>query len=71
VGDTYRVIVTREGEAWLSDVPELEGVHTWAESLPVLHESIREVIILGAQLPDDARVDYTLEDLTGESETWL
>jgi len=30
------VIVTREGGAWLADVPEPEGAHTFARTLPAL-----------------------------------
>jgi predicted RNase H-like HicB family nuclease len=65
----YRVIVTREDDAWLADVQDLEGAHTWAMSLPALHENIREVITLAAQLPDDARVTYTVEGFAGESQS--
>lgn len=58
----YRVVVTRENGAWLADVPELEGSHTWARNLPALDVAVREVIVLGDDLPDDAdpglRLDY-------------
>lgn len=59
---TYRVVVTREDGAWLADMPELEGAHTFARSLAGLDRSVREVIVLAADLPDDAmgglRLDY-------------
>lgn len=59
---TYRVVVTREDGHWLADVPALDGAHTYARSLAGLDRSVREVIVLAADLPDDAmtglRVDY-------------
>jgi predicted RNase H-like HicB family nuclease len=59
---TYRVVVTREGANWLADVPDLEGAHTHARTLPSLDHSVREVIALVEDLPGDAeehlRLDY-------------
>lgn len=49
----YRVIVTREGDAWLADVPELEGAHTFARTLPALDRAVREVVVLAADRPDE------------------
>jgi len=74
---TYRVVVTREDSAWLADVPDLEGAHTFARSLAGLDRSVREVIVLAADLPDDAmgglRLDYrfqtgdaAVDDVAGE-----
>jgi predicted RNase H-like HicB family nuclease len=40
----YRVVVTREDSHWLADVPELQGAHTYARSLPTLDQAVREVI---------------------------
>ena len=61
-GDTYRVVVTREDGQWLADVPSLEGAHTYARSLPSLDQAVREVVVLAADLPDEAmpalRLDY-------------
>ncbi|HEV2635317.1 MAG TPA: hypothetical protein VGX23_09245 [Actinocrinis sp.] len=57
----HQVIVTREDGAWLADVPELEGAHTFARSLPSLDEAIREVIVLAADLPDEAMPDLELD----------
>lgn len=51
---TYRVVVTRERDAWLADVPELEGTHTFARNLPGLDQSVREVIAMVEDLPDGA-----------------
>jgi predicted RNase H-like HicB family nuclease len=51
---TYRVVVTREGDAWLADAPDLEGVHTWAKNLPSLDANVREAIALAEDLPDGA-----------------
>ncbi|MEV0214388.1 hypothetical protein [Micromonospora sp. NPDC050695] len=50
----YRVIVTREDGAWLADVPELEGTHTYARNLPGLDQAVREAIALSEDLPDGA-----------------
>ncbi|WP_203924391.1 type II toxin-antitoxin system HicB family antitoxin [Rugosimonospora africana] len=59
---TYRVDVIREDGSWLADVPDLQGVHTWARNLPTLDRSVREVIALAEDLPDGAedglRLDY-------------
>lgn len=60
MSDTYHVVVVREDGAWLADVPELEGTHTWAKSLPALDKAVREAIVLGADLPDDATTDVRL-----------
>ncbi len=57
----YRVIVTREGDDWLADVPELDGASTFASTLRRLREYVREVIILGDDLADDAEVQTEVE----------
>lgn len=49
----YRVVVTREDGAWLADVPELEGAHTYARTLPALDRAVREVVVLAADRPDE------------------
>jgi hypothetical protein len=49
----YRVVVTREGGAWLADVPELQGAHTYARTLPALDRAVREVVVMAADLPDE------------------
>ena len=58
---TYRVVVTREDDQWLADVPELQGAHTYARSLPSLDQAVREVIVLADGLPDEAMPDLRLE----------
>jgi DNA-binding NarL/FixJ family response regulator len=60
-GDTYRVIITREDGHWLADVPSLQGAHTYARSLPTLDQAVREVVVLAADLPDEAMPDLVLE----------
>jgi DNA-binding NarL/FixJ family response regulator len=50
----YEVVVTRDGGHWLADVPTLAGAHTYARSLPTLDQAVREVIVLAADLPDEA-----------------
>ena len=66
----YEVVVTREGGHWLADVPGLQGAHTYARSLPALDQAVREVIVLAADLPDEAMPDLTLEYVynTGDPE---
>jgi predicted RNase H-like HicB family nuclease len=57
----YRVVVTREDGQWLADVPELQGAHTYARSLPTLDQAVREVIVLAADLPDETMPDLLLD----------
>lgn len=57
---TYRVVVIREGDAWLADVPDLPGTHTWAKNLPGLARSVREAIALAEDLPDGAETRLSL-----------
>lgn len=49
----YRVVVTREDDHWLADVPGLEGAHTFARTLPALDQAVREVVVLAADRPDE------------------
>jgi len=56
VSTSYEVIVTREDGAWLADVPAVPGAHTFARTLTGLRRSVREVIIVMEDLPDDAEV---------------
>lgn len=58
---TYRVIVTREGGQWLADVEGVPGAHTYARALPTLLRYVREVIVLGEDLTDDAGESLTLD----------
>jgi hypothetical protein len=57
----FRVVVTREGDLWLADVPELEGAHTDAKSLRTLDQYVREVIVMAADLPDEAMPGLELQ----------
>jgi len=60
-GQAYVVVVTREGGLWLAEVPGLEGAHTYARSLPGLDQVVREVIVLAADLPDEAMAGLAIE----------
>jgi DNA-binding NarL/FixJ family response regulator len=60
-GREFRVVVTREDGRWLADVPELQGAHTYARSLPSLDEAVREVVVLAAELPDEAMPELVLD----------
>jgi len=57
----YRVVVTREDRQWLADVPGLQGAHTYARSLPSLDQAVREVVVLAADLPDEAMPELVLD----------
>jgi hypothetical protein len=58
---SYRVVVTREAENWLADIPDLQGAHTFARSLPSLDHSVREVIVLAADLPDEVMPELVID----------
>ena len=60
-GREFRVVVTREDGRWLADVPELQGAHTYARSLPSLDQAVREVVVLAADLPDEAMSGLVLD----------
>jgi hypothetical protein len=60
-GREFRVVVTREDGRWLADVPELQGAHTYARSLPSLDQAVREVVVLAADLPDEAMPELVLD----------
>ncbi|MBA2310141.1 MAG: type II toxin-antitoxin system HicB family antitoxin [Pseudonocardiales bacterium] len=49
----YQVVVTREDGAWLAEVPDLEGAHTYARTLPALDQAVREVVVMAADRPDE------------------
>jgi hypothetical protein len=54
---TYRVVVTREDDAWLGDVPGMQGAHTFSPTtLAMLDTYMREVTI-DDDLPDEAMAD--------------
>jgi DNA-binding NarL/FixJ family response regulator len=55
------VVVTREDGQWLGDVPDLQGTYTYARSLPSLDQAVREVVVLAADLPDEAVPELVLD----------
>ncbi|WP_239377413.1 MULTISPECIES: type II toxin-antitoxin system HicB family antitoxin [unclassified Frankia] len=57
----YRVNITRERDAWLADVPDVPGAHTFARSLSTLQRSVREVIALMTDRADDALDVFDLD----------
>lgn len=57
----YLIKVVRDGENWLGEVPGLTGAHTFARNLETLDRSMREVIVLAEDLPDDADDSLELE----------
>jgi hypothetical protein len=57
---TYDVHVSREGDQWLADVPELEGTQTYASNLTALDRYVREIIVLAVDLPASAAADLAL-----------
>ncbi len=54
---TYRVEVHREGDAWVADVPDVPGAHTYARSVRALEGNIREVIALMTDTDDEQSFD--------------
>ncbi len=58
---TYTVVVTREGNAWIADVVDLPGAHTFARNLIALYRSVREVIELVADVSfvSDGAITYS------------
>lgn len=61
MSEVYRVVVTREADNWLADVPQVEGAHTYAQSLAKLDREVREVIALALDLPDGAEGGLELD----------
>lgn len=57
----YEVVVTREGGNWLADVPSVLGAHTFARSLEGLDRSVREVIVLMGDLPDEVAAEVVTD----------
>ncbi len=58
---TYQVVVTRDGDGWMADVPALPGTHTWAKTLRALDRNVREVIGMVEDLPRSAEPALDLE----------
>jgi hypothetical protein len=52
VAVTYQVEVSRDGDAWVADVANLDGAHTYARDLGTLMRNVDEVIRLVADLDD-------------------
>lgn len=62
---SYTVTVAREADTFTAVVPSVPGAHTYSRSLPGLVRSVREVIVLMADLPDDTTPGLTF---TGDDE---
>lgn len=58
---SYTVRVTREGEYWLAEVPDVPGANTFAKSIEGLRRSVSEAIVLMDDLADDTDVELRLE----------
>jgi hypothetical protein len=50
-------------------VVELSGAHTYASTLDELHGFVREVIVLMADLPDDAPPEFVFRFVSAASAT--
>lgn len=61
MSDRYGVVVTRERDAWLADVPSIDGAHTWARDLSKLDGYVREAIALALDLPEGAEASLFLD----------
>lgn len=68
---TYTVEVTREGDAWIADVVDLPGAHTYARNLTALDDAVHEVIALVTDAPDDADRPPLHYVYAGVDETFL
>ena len=64
----YHVVVTRDGDGWMADVPALPGTHTWAKTLRALDRNVREVIGMVEDLPRsaEAALDLVMDYHTGD-----
>ena len=58
---SYKVVVTREGNNWLAEVPGMPGGHTYAGNLISLDDAVREVIALMEDLPEGAEAGLVLD----------
>lgn len=62
---TYTATITREDGWWLASVDGLAGAHTEARTLSMLDRNVRDVIVLAADLPDEAAdgldIDYAFD----------
>src|SRR5258707_6107919 len=65
---SYHVVVTRDGDGWMVDVPDLPGTHTWARTLRALDRNVREVIGMVEDLPRSAEagLDLDMDYRTGD-----
>jgi DNA-directed RNA polymerase specialized sigma24 family protein len=58
---SYRVVVTREDDAWLADIPGVQGAHTYSRDLTKLDLYVREVVSLMEDMPEEAMPGLDLE----------
>lgn len=67
---TYHVVVTREGDHWLADVPSVPGAHTFSRTLSRLDAEVREVIavVLDLSRSEEAELTLDYEYHTGDDE---
>ena len=65
---TFHVVVSRDGDGWMADVPALPGTHTWAKTLRALDRNVREAIGMVGDLPRsaEAALDLDMEYHTGD-----
>jgi predicted RNase H-like HicB family nuclease len=65
---TYHVVVTRDGDGWMADVPALPGTHSWSKTLRALDRNVREVIGMVEDLPRsaEAALDQEMDYRTGD-----
>lgn len=52
VAVTSKVKVTREGDAWIADVPDVPGAHAFAGNLVALESAVQKAIALVLDLPE-------------------
>ena len=62
-----QVIVRREENQWLADVPECPGVHTFGGDLKHLESMVREALGAYLDLDDTASIDLHMDVVDAES----
>lgn len=58
---SYHVKVVREGDAWVADVVDLAGAHTFARNLSSLDANVREAIAAIEDMPEGAEDTLLVE----------
>jgi hypothetical protein len=60
VDSRTNVVVTRDGNRWLAQVPEYPGTQVSARTFPGLDQAVRDAIVLAENLPDEQAATLAL-----------